>query len=312
MPKEGHRARRSERDVRTIREAAAPARPAKVSRVSLPYFHPAPSRSTEASRALRSPIVLEGAGPGIAAVMQPLEARLPDAAIASFGNHIVLEVVLGNDDRVKVSAGDMTKNPYRQIAALRIEAQTGALFVGTGWFIGPRALATAGHCVYLHDEGGWPKSIDVIPAKSGPTEPYGHLKATRFRATDGWTEGLKQDFDYGVVLLDGDEAGKRAGWFEVDVVDAIEGDANISGYPADRDNANFQYFHARPLKRTTDTRLVYDIDTFGGQSGSPIWIDTKEDGVIAVGVHTTGGATGNSGTRINSDVIENFVAWRDE
>jgi glutamyl endopeptidase len=330
MAKEGHQARRSERDFPAIREAATPARP-RVSRASLPYFNPPISRFSEAGTAPPRRTILEAAAPiPIAAPMpvatqrtatshaagavQPADVRLPDAALASFGNHAILEVVIGNDDRVKVTAGDLTTNPYRQIAALRIEAQTGALFVGTGWYIGPRALATAGHCVYLHDEGGWPKSIEVIPAKFGPTEPYGQLQATRFRAAKGWTELVSQDFDYGVILLDSEETGKRVGWFEVDVFgDAqLSGDANISGYPADRDNANFQYFHARPLKRITETRLVYEIDTFGGQSGSPIWLDIQGEGVVAVGVHTTGGATGNSGTRISEDVIQNLIAWRDE
>jgi glutamyl endopeptidase len=54
---------------------------------------------------------------------------------------------------------------------------------------------------------------------------------------------------------------------------------------------------------------VYDIDTFGGQSGSPIWQETQETGVVAVGIHTTGGVSSNSGTRISSDVMENLVNW---
>lgn len=248
------------------------------------------------------------------AFAQPVAQRLPDAAVASFGRRMMLEIVIGNDDRIKVSEEDLTRNPYRQIAALRIESQSGTQYVGTGWFIGPRALATAGHCVYLHDDGGWASRIDIIPAKFGDKEPYRHFTATRFRATDGWTKGVSQDFDYGVILLDDGTPGDRTGWFEVNALEdtGLEGEANISGYPADRDNANYQYFHARPVKRVTQTRLQYDIDTFGGQSGSPIWIDSERDGVIAVGVHTTGGATGNSGTRINTDVIGNLIQWRDE
>jgi len=83
----------------------------------------------------------------------------------------------------------------------------------------------------------------------------------------------------------------------------------VSGYPADREQANFQYFHERPIKSVSNTRLFYDIDTFGGQSGSPIWEDTQENGVVAIGIHTTGGITSNSGTRINDDVIDNLISW---
>jgi glutamyl endopeptidase len=62
----------------------------------------------------------------------------------------------------------------------------------------------------------------------------------------------------------------------------------------------------------TDTRLIYDIDTFGGQSGSPIWQQTAEAGLIAVGIHTTGGVSSNSGTRITADVLGNLVKWTTE
>jgi V8-like Glu-specific endopeptidase len=56
-------------------------------------------------------------------------------------------------------------NPWRQICALRIHAPTGTSYVGTAWFIGPGILATAGHCVFLRNEGGWATSIDVIPGR---------------------------------------------------------------------------------------------------------------------------------------------------
>ena len=239
--------------------------------------------------------------------------RLPDVSVASFGSRIILEVVIGNDDRVKVRDEDILRNPFRQICALRIKAKSGALYVGTGWLIGPRAVATAGHCVYMLKEDGWAQSIEGIPDKFGDREPLGRFTSNRFRAVDGWTDKQNSDFDYGMILLDDDMPGQRLGWFEVaSEPDAglLHTQANISGYPADRDYANFQYFHARPLARVTETRLEYDIDTAGGQSGSPIWIDT-EDGIIAVGIHTNGAATGNSGTRINEDVMKNLIAWRD-
>jgi glutamyl endopeptidase len=115
-----------------------------------------------------------------------------------------------------------------------------------------------------------------------------------------------------VIFLDDASVGAQVGNFAVQAlgVSALKGsDAQISGYPADRDRAEFQYFHLRPMIDVTETRLVYDIDTFGGQSGSPIWQDTQELGIVAVGVHTTGGASSNSGTRITDDVLGNLARW---
>jgi V8-like Glu-specific endopeptidase len=244
----------------------------------------------------------------------PAESQevLPDAAVASLGDHSLLEAVLGNDDRVKVAPELLRGNPWRQICALRIRSTSGRTYVGTAWFISPGVLATAGHCVFLHDDGGWPTFIDVIPAKFGQEEPFGRFRSTRFASVDGWTKQRSRDFDYGVIFLEDATPGTRVGNFEVAaLVNAELGGAvaKVSGYPADRERAEFQFFHERPLIDITEARLVYDVDTFGGQSGSPIWIDTEELGLIAVGIHTTGGLSSNSGTRITNDVLDNLISW---
>lgn len=240
---------------------------------------------------------------------------LADVSDASFGETSLLEVVIGNDDRVRVEQPFMRSNPWRQICALRVKSTTGKLYVGTAWFIGPKTLATAGHCVFLQREGGWAASIDVIPAKFGPSEPFGRISSQRFGSVRGWVEENKRDFDYGVIFLDDSTTGGRLGNFEVESLrdDELRGtEAKISGYPADRERAEFQYYHERPLTSTTESRLNYDIDTFGGQSGSPIWHDTERSGLVAIGIHTTGGATGNSGTRISDPVIDNLIEWLQE
>jgi glutamyl endopeptidase len=297
---------------------------------TLDYYHAPRPRRRVRQRGDTEALVLESlaasddAGQKDWAVIGETSGRfIPDVAVASLGNsaaslgddRMILEAIIGDDDRVRVQPETMTENPWRQICALRILSQSNQQYVGTAWFIGPRTLATAGHCVYLQDDGGWAKSIKVIPAKQGPLEPLGHQMSTRFASVDGWVKDRKRDFDYGVIFLDDDRAGQAVGNFEVRAVPPGElrgPEAQISGYPADRDAATFQYFHMRPLKDVTDTRLVYDIDTFGGHSGAPIWQNTKERGVIAVGIHTTGGVTSNSGTRITDDVLDNLISWTSE
>jgi V8-like Glu-specific endopeptidase len=304
MPINGHVPLASESEpelgLRVITEAFAPSSN-RSNRSSLPNYQPPRRRRPDSIR--------ESAAPSGS------EEFLPDVAVASFGETSILEVVFGNDDRVRVADNLLRANPWRQICALRILSKTGKTYVGTGWFIAPRVLATAGHCVYLQNEGGWAQSIDVIPALRGEQEPYGRTRSTRFRAVDGWVKGQARDFDYAAIVLNDASLGTRLGNFAVNPLDdaALKGaHAKISGYPADRDRATFQYFHERPLQPSTQTRLNYDIDTFGGQSGSPIWVDTEQSGLVAVGIHTTGSATGNSGTRINANVLGNLVSWIEE
>lgn len=267
-------------------------------RQTLPYYKPP-------ERVVNEAAIVAGTDSATSA------APLPDAALGSFGETTLLEVVFGNDDRVRVADGLMRANPWRQICALRITSQTNKMYVGTAWFISPTTLATAGHCVFMQKEGGWAKSIDVIPAKSGPTEPYGKITSRSFASVDGWVDQRQSDFDYGVIFLSDPTIGRRVGNFSVQVfsdADLSGVTAKVSGYPADRDRAEFQYFHERPLMAVTPVRLQYDIDTFGGQSGSPIFQHTDQ-GVTAIGIHTTGGASGNSGTRISDPVMDNLIKW---
>ena len=155
--------------------------PALTSIPSLPYYK-RPSRPT---RPESSAVVLEAFVPGAEAQET---GPLLDVSAASFGSaprHAdtpIMEAVIGDDDRKRVTPAFMTRNPFRQICALRITSQRNRTYVGTGWFIAPGVLATAGHCVFLQEDGGWAKSIRVIPVKEGPREPFGSLASTRFKS----------------------------------------------------------------------------------------------------------------------------------
>src|SRR5918999_1798573 len=114
------------------------------------------------------------------------------------------ESVIGPvDDRVRILDTDLP--PWRMICALRMRGPTGAGAIGTGWFIGPRTVLTAGHCVFSnHFFGGWAASIDVIPGLVGPgaqddMRPYGSLSSRRFSSVDRWTEAEDPDFDIGCI-----------------------------------------------------------------------------------------------------------------
>jgi glutamyl endopeptidase len=235
--------------------------------------------------------------------------RIRSASMGAFRNRELLEVVIGDDDRQAIP--DVTIPPWRFICALRIKTATNRSFVGTGWLIGRRTVMTAGHCVFMHDEGGWVKSIEVIPALNGAARPFGAIVSTRFNAIDRWTADRNSDFDFGAIVLD-EPIGDEVGWFAFAALDETRLRstlANISGYPLDRDSATRQYFHARQIVRVSSRRISYDIDTYGGQSGSPVWLQINNQRV-AVGVHTNGSSTANSGTLINHELFECMKRWK--
>lgn len=222
----------------------------------------------------------------------------------------VLEVIIGADDRQPIR--ETTKIPWRRICALRISMSNGAVFRGSGFFIGPRVLATAGHCVYMHNQGGWARRIEVIPGCDGSTRPFGETMATTFRSTNGWIQDRKPECDYGCIVLPANAfSGQSLGSFGFAALsnsDLLAMPVVVAGYPGDKPFAEL-WGMAMKVKAATALQLIYDIDTVGGQSGCPVYVK-KADKRYVVGIHNYGAATGNSATRITSAVFNNLQQWR--
>lgn len=241
-------------------------------------------------------------------------------SIVSTGS--ALESVIGVDERVRILETDLP--PWRMICALRMRGTTGGAAIGTGWLVGPRTVITAGHCVYSnHFFGGWADTIEVTPGRNGDLTPFGSFTTNRMSTVSAWAHDENPDFDYGAIHLD-EPIGDTTGWFAVGALPArelAEHMVNVSGYPGDRGNGREQYFHANRILRVTDRRLFYDVDTFGGQSGAPAWIQPSGSDVpMAVGIHAYGtggtpsafGITANSAPRIIPEVLKLIEQWIEE
>jgi glutamyl endopeptidase len=224
----------------------------------------------------------------------------------------VPEIVIGTDDRIQIT--NTSVYPWRVHASLRITARDNSLWIGTGWFIGPHTLATAGHVVFIYAPGttrhGWVRSIQVMPGRNGSSLPYGSVTSTDFRSVTGWTGSGDENYDYGAIRIS-TELGNTVGWFGFGVYadsDLLASTGNISGYPGDKPSGT-QWYHARQISSVNSRKVYYPIDTAGGQSGSAVYRITS-GGRYGIAIHAYGGATANSGTRIVQPVFNNLVAWK--
>ncbi len=244
----------------------------------------------------------------------PDVSKLRDAGEATFGPlptapASTLESVHGPDNRIRIM--NTANYPWRAIAQLLMTAADNSQWIGTGWFIGPHTLMTAGHCVYMRNNGGWVKKILVMPGRNADQLPYKSITSSSFRSVTGWTNNNNEFYDYGAIILP-TNMGNSTGWFGFGVFSDSTLKAsigNISGYPSDKTPSGTQWYDFHKIDSVNSRKVFYDIDTYGGQSGAPVYriINGNRYGIA---IHAYGGATTNSGTRIVTPVFNNMVSWK--
>jgi len=238
---------------------------------------------------------------------------LADIGAASFGQSPIREVVIGTDERIQIT--DTEQYPWRVTASLLITAADNSQWIGTGWFISPRTLITAGHCVYIQHSGvpgrdGWVKKIQVMPGRNGQVLPFGGKSATEFWTVQGWGLRGLENYDYGAIILPAPFE-QELGYMGFGVYDdalLLASVANVEGYPGDKP-AGTLWYDNRQISSVTTDKVYYAADTAGGQSGANVYI-IKNGMRSAVAIHTYGGNTANSGTRISSQVFANLESWK--
>jgi glutamyl endopeptidase len=242
---------------------------------------------------------------------------LPNIGELSYGTP---RRIIGTDDRVQIN--NTNTYPWSAIVSLLIETSSGN-YIGTGFLIGPKTVATCGHCVYIHPRDSsstaeWATRITVMPGRndslSAPNNlPFGSVAAPRsaLRTVNGWINGGKPEYDYGAILLE-TELGRRTGWFGFGAYNdsqLLAMTANLSGYPGDKGGGT-QWFHGSNVTSVDAREVFYTTDMMGGHSGSPVFtiVDWARH-AFAINAYEWEGHD-NFGTRINSEVSANLVSWK--
>lgn len=128
-------------------------------------------------------------------------------------------------------------------------------------------LATAAHCVFNHDEGGWMERVLFVPGYRDGAAPYGAYPVESAAVAPEWTVRHAHDADYTFLTTHDDGAGHRV----QDVTGGpkpvfrhAKGGRSIFGYPVEKpyDGARLQYCTGRPTP-------VKDALLPGGEEVSP-------------------------------------------
>lgn len=239
--------------------------------------------------------------------LYPFLASYSDKESREFALH---KLIIGDHDgRQRVN--NTAEFPWRAICSISITSKSGRKYVGTGWLVGPGTLITAGHNVFLRNDGGWAQSIEIFPGRNGKQVPYGSTTSVVFHAGTRWIESGDTNFDVGAIILP-EKIGNKVGYFGfANKPDSQLKNAhlNLSGYPLSLGRGTVQYFHREKVVGITKSKVTYNIDTSPGQSGAPIWLKSGGDRQV-VGIHTDGYKTGNTATRINEIIFNLIKRWK--
>ncbi|GGA87546.1 trypsin-like serine peptidase [Staphylococcus muscae] len=232
----------------------------------------------------------------------PTNYDIPQEGLKAIQNNSSLfnEKIIGKDTRTVVK--DYLKNPYKKIVLLDIKFKNNT-GTGTGAMINKNTVLTAAHNVYSSELGGFAKNITVYAGLSKSKLPIGQAHVTQKFLQKEWeTTGLPK-YDFAILKLD-NNLGCKTGYFSFSQDLSLNQTLQIAGYPGDKGSIT-QYSGKGTLLSFTNDNLFYDVDTYNGESGSPILNDKN----LIIGIHTNGFSNYNYGTRINKEKLALIKKW---
>lgn len=223
--------------------------------------------------------------------------------------------IIGEDDRVKVD--NPAQWPYRATGYIRITYKnvlntvTGTYdtlnYRGTAFLEGPNLMVSAGHCMYgdvtNRDEyqdnlfnPRFPDEITYYPAKNGSQNPYGSIAVTEIHLEKSYYTDCEKD--WGCCTL-ATNIGNSTGWYgKISNYYSYGKQVNTWGYPGTK---NYEMWKASGTLIAFESNGIYyryNMDTEGGQSGSPVSVDLDRGSYIC-GIHTYSTGSYNGGPRID-------------
>lgn len=226
----------------------------------------------------------------------------------------VEDTVCGDtDERLLIPDSKTTSGHFQWTCWLKIFAKKNGsgYWTGTGFIlnipgISGSVMLTSAHCIWLGSYyGGIAGKIVVQCPGYDPVEVY----TDDLYADVGYIEKGNADDDIGAIYLK-EKFDHRGGGGVLSVTGFPWTNALTSaelekkrmttnGYPGDK-VAGTMWSVDGAIHSVEDQRIYYMADTYGGQSGSPVYVDIGDGGKTVVAVHGYGGCP-NSAVRLTRD-----------
>lgn len=272
---------------------------------------------------------------GLAALLQRMAAPEPTTGRRKARSRTTTPRVEGLETKALLSLSVVSSTagfPYKTIGQLTITYPNNKVYYGSGVLVDSYHVLTAGHNTYSSKDGGWAKSIKFTPIMTGGSAPYGSAYMTYQRTYTSFINYNKKNpgstntniNDIALLTLDR-RMGDKVGWMSYGYDNKNSRFAsgtifNTAGFPAAGGyNGKTMYFSAGKIAGLSgDGRAIRyyqsQITTYGGQSGSPVWLYKSSNGSrVVYGIHVGGSGKSNSlnfATRITQSIYNQIGKWR--
>lgn len=267
-------------------------------------------------------------------LLDPLSEQIKELSVDGakrIGEH--LDRIIGPDDRVFPEPGhqpdpkdkDQMKYlgqfawpwlpGYFRRNCLLIADLDGTETHGTGFCIHPRVVLTAGHCLYSRDTGKRASRVRVQPGASTLYKeaalPEVTAGAEALCVPAGYTDLSLDDWenDFAAILLDKPQPVECYQLRAATDQELLSSDVLVVGYPQDRHDGQEQFVGRGTILDAQPRRLLHNVDTEEGQSGSGIFL-LKANRPEVIGIHCAPySSKTNSGLRLTPDILSQIREW---
>lgn len=210
-------------------------------------------------------------------------------------------------------------------STVQITAHTkgGLIISGSGFMIGPNAVATCGHLLCNDGFGAdkeswdWIKSAEIIPSRNtgSSPKPYGTANATNFICGRPWAKEYDSEYDWGIIVLDSN-IGNDTGWRAVRYQSGSYNRSlvTVNGYGFSYNNDDMYTCTATITESKSRTLYSGFIRASEGDSGSPCFKDMGDE-YQAIGIATSQALdenhriTGTNFRRIDKTLFNELVKY---
>ena len=167
------------------------------------------------------------------------------------------------DSRKKIT--DTTSYPFSSLVSIKARGCT-------GYFVGPRHILTAAHCIYNVTSGTWFKDLNFYREKNCDPDKGKSYKWVKALVPVGYKDFKHPAYDFAMIITHKKSPSKmNFGWTD----DPSElSSVHIAGYPSDKPGL-CMWESSCEIEDKWSSLLGHKCDTAGGNSGSPVFKYSK-------------------------------------